>query len=564
LLKINFSKENQRWLALTSIILIFFTIQVDLYVESIHNGDGAYVIMQMREFLAGHHSDLLHKGYNYCGILEQLFSAALSFVFPLSFSLVIGTGIYYILAFWLLRNNFARSDWHLLFAILLIPVPNIYYQSYAAAGTQTLIVFQLFLSCWVITNGRFQTEGNGNTYLCYILLGVISGFGIYSYSLALLIATSCIVCLIVFDLGKSLRTKSLRSFYLIAPKITLSGAGVSVGLLPKTLSLLNFPHEHRASGSPGLSFDWPNLVERFNIFRHTLTYIFTPIFDHSIVTSGRFNYSYYPTQAVFNHYSVFGKLIAFLFIASFTIFGLKTLIQKIELDRLNFFLLVTGSAFLSGTLLRQLSVGPEHESRLVMVLYFCIVLGVLHNAKGKISRRLLWLFWAVGIFSYCSIFMENYRFISTRQLSTKCEDMTRTEYYQLMEKLSLPALAGPNWEVWTVASFLKNRNVLDLKKQKFRHKQASTLEMPHVYISNSKVQYFSFKSRAMPHLEKSKYGTLGYESGKIGAWHLRFQKLPPDIWRNYLSLNNFNEYKNWHELINAKLEEIGNKQCRFS
>ncbi|MBF0361649.1 MAG: hypothetical protein HQK49_11595 [Oligoflexia bacterium] len=576
-------KKNISIFIVIVVALAFYVTHSLLYYETIYNSDGAYVLLQMRDFLLGNRFDLLHVGYEYCGIIEHFPSAILSFLLPISWSTVLGMFFYYVVGFFLICHVFKneRSKIFALVLLMLFPTPTIFFQSYAALGGHTYTLFQYFVLIFFLTHKRFKIKENENykyKYSTYIWVGLSGGLAYSSYQLAQLLIVVSIITLIINDLHADIqnisnKVKDIFSKIIIplVAKVLLFFISIQLGNLPATLSLRFFPKDH-FPGAFSPYFSWHHMMEKIKPFKEVLSSLFAPVWSHDLILTSGFNHFNVPVFETFQHRSRIGLAIFFFLVAMIIIYAIINLIKKqttqtmfkqiLSLPQNNFAILsmLTIFAFIGGYLVRAEFVDIDFESRYMLTLYFSFLIFFLYMVHERVSVPIIILFSVVSIFGHSIILYKNYRFLvdsasastsaSAKELS--CQSLTRTHFFSLIERVEAKAnvkiaVAGSYWEVWPLSTILKTNLVWDVTKNKFFYNNDKFFKHhPVIYLASTN----SVSNQTEQDLPKELLGhNYDFYRSQIGPYLVYID-----------NINNLNLM----EIINDEMKILGKGPCKFT
>ncbi|MBF0364998.1 MAG: hypothetical protein HQK50_05470 [Oligoflexia bacterium] len=474
-----------RWPLIGSVVIIlmallFYSLHTHFYYETMVNSDGAYVFLHMREFLLGNNFDLLHVGYRYCGLIEHLGSAILSFLLPSNWAIVYGISLFYVAGFFFLKHNFAGAKKFALALLLFFPMPNPFFQSYSALGGHTYIVFQYFVALWFLTSPRFKFEDGEYKLWAYLGAGLSGGLALYAYKLAQLLVIATVITFIVCDKKRiSLRFPLKLITFVVA---------VGVGFLPNVLSIYFYPGKHDAGAATDLYFNVGAILLKYESLKKVVAALFSPVWSHQIELSYAFNHSNYPVFETLRSIHSLGAYFAIaIFLGVAVCFFKKQILEKSKsIDSLMLFSLLCLGAFFSGYLLRAGEYTLELESRYMLVVYFSLLVMFLYIVPARWSITVMVLLSVVSLYSHGVIFWSNQNYRDLLSKEKSCTSLTKSEVFAVLKDAGVRAVSGSYWEVWPLAAVLKTNLVDDPLKNKFYFTQELFHRYhPVVYITNA-------------------------------------------------------------------------------
>lgn len=548
-------------------IILFYLAVITFYSEILLNGDAGYAYLHMREILLGHHFDFLYKSVSYCGVIELFFSALYSMLLPVKAALPLGMLTYYAIGFFLLRKNYPVGSRFGLLLILFLPLPNPFYQSFAALSGHTFSLFTFFILAHFLSRPQYRNADGGWKWSALICIGFASGFGVYGYQLSKLAAYPCLLVLCIFELSAFfwklkkqifMSPPYLKSWGTLASKIAVVWFSFRVGLLPRKISMAYFGSEHLMSGGPKVNLHMNHWFEKGKTFQDVLSRIFTPIWEHHWVKVGNFTHFNYPIHDVITQSSSVSFWIGVIVIGGFTVGAAVVLVKQFLIPRMSkpyllqidaYLLYLFGSTltFLLGYFVRSdFDANTIHESRYLLTLYFAPLMGLLYLMPR--FQTIIGLISTVALLSHFTVIQANFRNLSQIKSEKSCESLAQSQVYEVLKRIEPNALAGSYWEVWSSAAYLNQAHVYDFRHDRFHFNHTETLRRKLVIIVPS-VDYLA-TDEAKLHFEKLK--GRQFESTHLGPYLFFFEK---DIVK---------APHGWAAVIDPIVADYGKSHCNFS
>lgn len=548
------------------VVLLLLGIYGHLFVEVFLGSDTAYVHLQTKELLTLRLLDPLHIGYAYCGLLDHLVAAILSYLLPHGFAILIGILSFYLAGYFCLRHAYPEQLHPYLLAVLIIQLPNPFFQSFAAQGGHTVATVLFFVGSLLLSHTRFQTASGEYRAVTYGLAGLASGLAVYGFLLSGVVAVALAGFLLFYD-GRSIIRETAerqRVALALARKLGIGTVGFLVGYSPHMLSMALFPNAHTFVNPTRLNASSAHLASKVPNVIDTLAYLFSPIFGHQFYVDDKYSHENLPISDVIMHVSAVGYLISAACIGLFAILAFRRLRSGQPRDRFAAWLVCASAATLLAFMLRDLTITPGHASRHLLVLYFTVSLGILGLLPARAARWLAVLLVGLALASHVEIIETNLDHLNRLKEQSSCESLSKGEVIGILDQIAPEAMAGGYWAVWPVAMATDTRLVYDVPKNKFAHLNGAFAGRPLLLVefADDEGRWIDEVLGRWP-IPPGASTSRVFTTVRLGPYNLYFEDMTPAAWQRHLANRGLPPTSSWSELVDRMAGQLGKGKCRF-
>ncbi|MGK5086057.1 hypothetical protein WDW86_00730 [Bdellovibrionota bacterium FG-2] len=533
------------------------------YTDILLTGDAAYNHMQAKEVLSLRHLDLVHIGYQYCGLTDHFIPGILSYFLPYGLSAIAGILVFFGAGYFCIRNEFQPSLRPMILLLLVLPFPCLFIQTYSAQGGHTYVIFQFFLGIWILSRSYFKDKHGSYNVLTYAVAGLSYGFALYAFLLSQLAGICLFACLFFLDLVLLVREKPLKYLAALPLKIGAAWIGYKFGNFPYAYSLHRFPDAHTFNTPNQMNFSSSHALETLPNLWEALSHLFMPNFAHGLILEGFYNHFSFPLQEVLAHYSWIGVAICSGFLVCFLLLTLRALWRSRMKNPFILYLSLNFAAFTAAYLLRAETITAIHGTRHLMVVYFVLILGVIRLMKPRYGLILASLIVILSLGSHFEILRANGDYLAKLNEDSSCTSLTRGQVQTLLREIQPPAMAGPYMTIWPLALASYNNLVLDVEKRKFYFHLDEFSRLPMTmffYHSDSKAQILERIKAGFPRMPGADQNRSFIET-ELGFYTAYFEIMNPIAWKEFLKKRSLPEVSGWPELIDQKVAAFGKVPC---
>lgn len=549
---------------LASMFLALFAI---FFSDTLLIQDGSYIYAQMREILLLNTWDPLHFRYQYCGVLAQLPQALLGFIMPYPWATMLGTAAYFVLGFFLVRKAFPSERRNALLSLILLPLPCILAWFYGSGGDYVAMAMYFFLCIYVLSSQHMRTSSGALRKRAFMLLGFFGGLAVYSYLLSKVILIAIVLVGIlnewICSSGVSKRQR-LRDF----AKQAGVGAVITIlyyklGMLPYYLPMYLNRVAHESANPTLLDFTLKHLLQRFEVFVMTMSYMFSPILEFKIDQSGGFDHFTHPILDFISNNNSFGTVIGIMLCLAFAFLSLRQLLRSRGRDQINNFFLLLFIGFFSVFLIREETVGLQDEVRFLSTFYFVLLLGILLLAPKPLAFATTAFMLGLAVFNYTKIIHGNYVFLQSQFEQTSCNSVTRDQLFDLLMKLRPAAVAGKYRDVFPIAVMTGVSTVYDASKSKFYFHEEAFARTPFIYFDSwNKTGGLKKIVKRFPERSTNPGKERTFTKTRLAHLNVYFEDMDGDEWRTFLADRGL-VGAGWPDVIDAEVRRYGKLACHY-